>query len=137
VRPLTHLFKALADPTRLRIVNLLLEGSLCVCEMETILGLPQPLLSRHLAYLRGAGIVLDKRQGARVQYSLLPNHELLAPLKSCLRQVLLTQDLCREDLRRRAELPGVCCPGGASQPLVAAKIPIQPGESHENQGPHV
>jgi ArsR family transcriptional regulator len=137
MRQLAHLFKALADPTRLRIVNLLLEGALCVCEMETILGLPQPLLSRHLAYLRGAGIVLDKRQGARVQYSLVPDHELLTPLRFCLRQVLLSQDVCREDLRRLTQLSGVCCPAGASQPSVAAKILVQPGESRENQGPHV
>ncbi len=133
---MAHLFKALADPTRLRILNLLLEGCLCVCEMETVLGLSQPLLSRHLAYLRAAGIVLDKRYGARVRYSLVPDHELLTPLKSCLRQVLLSQEACREDLRRRAELPAVCCPAGNSQPLVASKIPIQ-GESYENQSPDV
>ena len=61
-------FKALADPTRLRIMNLLLRSSFCVCEMERILKLPQPLLSRHLAYLRNCGLVESQRDGMRVNY---------------------------------------------------------------------
>jgi ArsR family transcriptional regulator len=60
---LSAFFKALADPTRLRIMNLLLRSSFCVCEMERILGLPQPLLSRHLAHLRSCGLVESQREG--------------------------------------------------------------------------
>ena len=66
---LHHIFKALADPNRLRILNLLLEEPSCVCELEAALVLPQSRVSRHLAYLRGAGLVEDRRRGMRVEYS--------------------------------------------------------------------
>ena len=51
---LVQLFQALGDPTRLRILNLLAAGDLCVCYFVEILGDPQPKISRHLAYLRRA-----------------------------------------------------------------------------------
>jgi ArsR family transcriptional regulator len=66
-------FKALADPTRLRVLNLLLRSPLCVCEIGSVLGLPQPLLSRHLAYLRNRGIVESRRNGMRVEYAIGAN----------------------------------------------------------------
>lgn len=84
--PLDLTFKALADPTRLRIVNLLLESSGCVCELESPLGLPQPLLSRHLACLRYAGLVRAERNGMRVNYSLILDGELGPELKRLLRK---------------------------------------------------
>ena len=65
-----RLFKALADETRLRILALLLEGELCVCEIMAALDLPQSTVSRHLAYLRNSGWVKDRRQGVWMYYSL-------------------------------------------------------------------
>lgn len=63
--------KALSDETRLKIVLLLLEsGELCVCELETALSLPQHKISRHLAILRGRGLVSNRRAGTWVYYSL-------------------------------------------------------------------
>jgi ArsR family transcriptional regulator len=67
---LARTFKALADPTRLRILNLLLARPGCVCELQAVLDLPQSLISRHLAYLRNADLVDDQRQGMRVLYRL-------------------------------------------------------------------
>ena len=64
------IFKALADETRLRILALLLEGELCVCEIIAALELPQSTVSRHLAYLRNSGWVLDRRQGVWMYYRL-------------------------------------------------------------------
>lgn len=64
-------FKALADETRLRILALLLEGELCVCDLMAILDLPQSTVSRHLAYLRNAGLVEDRRQGVWMFYRLV------------------------------------------------------------------
>src|SRR5213082_2998160 len=58
---LVDLFQALGDPTRLRILNLLAAGELCVCYFVEILGDPQPKISRHLAYLRRAGVVDARR----------------------------------------------------------------------------
>ncbi|HEX9779019.1 MAG TPA: metalloregulator ArsR/SmtB family transcription factor, partial [Geopsychrobacteraceae bacterium] len=56
----TRLFKALSDETRLRILALLQAGELCVCDLMAILDLPQSTVSRHLAYLRNAGLVDDR-----------------------------------------------------------------------------
>jgi ArsR family transcriptional regulator len=67
---LDELFKAAGEPTRLRILNLLRMGSICVCDLQATLGLPQPTVSRHLAVLRHAGLVEDSRDGTRVMYSL-------------------------------------------------------------------
>jgi ArsR family transcriptional regulator len=70
VRPLTRLFKALADETRVRIVALLAHGELCVCHIEAVLALPQPTVSRHLAVLRSASVVEMRRDGLWVLYRL-------------------------------------------------------------------
>lgn len=69
---LDQLLKAAGEPTRLRILNLLRRGSICVCDLQVILGVPQPTVSRHLASLRHAGLVEDVRDGTRVLYSLAP-----------------------------------------------------------------
>lgn len=79
-------FKALADETRLRILALLLDGELCVCDLMTTLELPQSTVSRHLAYLRNAGWVADRRSGIWTYYSISPEkenlrHDLLLVLK--------------------------------------------------------
>ena len=65
-----QLFKALSDETRLRIMGLLAEGELCVCELMAVLGLPQSTVSRHLAYLKNSGLVSDRRQGTWMHYRL-------------------------------------------------------------------
>jgi len=65
------LFRALSDQTRLRLLLLLAaEGELCVCELTHALGEIQPKISRHLAMLREAGIVLDRREGLWIHYRL-------------------------------------------------------------------
>ena len=69
---LDEILKAAGEPTRLRILNLLRRGSICVCDLQAVLDLPQPTVSRHLAALRHAGLVLDFREGPRVLYSLAP-----------------------------------------------------------------
>ena len=68
------LFQALSDTTRLRILALLsAEEELCVCDLTGVLGLSQPMISRHLASLREAGIVSDRRAGVWVHYRLRPD----------------------------------------------------------------
>ncbi len=103
MKPLHRILKAIAEPNRLRILNLLLEEPLCVCELEFLLELPQPLLSRHLAYLRGAGLAVDKRIGMRVQYSIAGGHPLLERLKECLPGLLESEEICRRDRSKLAE----------------------------------
>ncbi len=72
-----RIFKALADETRLRILALLLEGELCVCEIMAALELPQSTVSRHLAYLRNSGWVQGRRQGGWIYYCLSAGDHVL------------------------------------------------------------
>ena len=64
------LFMALADKTRLRLLNLMRDGEVCVCFFTEVLGQSQPKISRHLAYLRNAGIVAARRDGKWMHYSI-------------------------------------------------------------------
>src|ERR1700693_3359355 len=66
------LFRALADRTRLRLLNLIADKEICVCYFVDILRISQPKISRHLAYLRKAGIVTSRRQGRWMHYRLIP-----------------------------------------------------------------
>ncbi len=77
LRSLVSSIKALSDEIRLRIVNILYEQELCVCEMVDALKLPQSTISRHLAVLRNAGLVEDKKQGQWVVYRLLVRNEFI------------------------------------------------------------
>ncbi|MGD0908405.1 MAG: metalloregulator ArsR/SmtB family transcription factor [Candidatus Acidiferrales bacterium] len=69
---LEPLFRALADETRLRLLNLIADREICVCYFVEILGMSQPKISRHLAYLRNAGIVSARRDGKWMHYKLIP-----------------------------------------------------------------
>ncbi len=69
---LPSLFRGFADPVRLRILNLLAQGELCVCDLVDLLRLPQSTVSRHLGYLRRAGLVEAARAGKFAHYQLAP-----------------------------------------------------------------
>ena len=71
VRPLTKLFRALGDETRVRILALLVHGELCVCHVESALGISQPNCSRQLGVLKSAGIVDSRRDGTWVYYRIV------------------------------------------------------------------
>jgi ArsR family transcriptional regulator len=111
VRPASRLFKALGDETRLRIVALLSHGELCVCHLEAALGLAQPAVSRHLATLRAAGVVADRRAGRWVHYRLArqPSPECERALRSLVRG-FAGRDVLRRDVERllRTRGPGAC-----------------------------
>src|SRR5689334_12957304 len=70
VDELENVFKALADKTRLRILALLGNNKVCVCHIHDSLGLPQPTVSRHLAYLRKSGLVAARRDGVWMHYQV-------------------------------------------------------------------
>ncbi len=80
-------FRAFSDRTRLRILNLLRDGELCVCDIVRVLDLPQPKISRHLAYLRKAKLVLARKEGLWMHYQLVPAstefHESLLKCLGC------------------------------------------------------
>lgn len=100
---LPMVFKALADPSRLRIVNILVQRPICVSDLQTILGLSQPFISRHLAYMRKAGLVRNQRDGARVWYSLAAEGLVASALLSFLREVTPLSQILQTDLEGLAE----------------------------------
>jgi ArsR family transcriptional regulator len=103
---LVTLFQALADPTRLRLLNLMAAGEVCVCFVE-IFDEPQPKISRHLAYLRRAGLVTARRDGKWMHYSLtMPSDPAVAEV---LRKVLEVASNERGMQRDRMTLERVCC----------------------------
>lgn len=109
MEPLHRILKAIAEPNRLRILNLLLEAPLCVCELEFLLELPQPLLSRHLAYLRSAGLAADRRIGMRVQYSIPEGNPVIDRLRECLAGLLQSEAVYRRDRERFIQWRSGCC----------------------------
>ena len=95
----TH-FKAFADPTRLRLLNLIGAGEICVCHLVDILGEPQPKVSRHLAILRRAGLVTSRVEGPWRHYALPARPTGLAgTLLGCVRSCLREVDELQGDLR--------------------------------------
>jgi ArsR family transcriptional regulator len=104
---LETLFKALADRTRLRIIGLLVNGEICVCDIHGSLGIPQPMASRHLAYLRRAGLVNTRRDGLWVHYRLadLPDPVLQAVLAAVAHAVGHAASAARDRRRLGRKLP--------------------------------
>ena len=103
-----ELFKAFADPVRLRLLNLLSGGEVCVCYLHQALDLPQSTVSRHLAYLRKRGLVMGRKEGLWVHYRLARpadalHRHLIGSLAACSsRSETMEQD--RQRLDRRS-----CC----------------------------
>jgi len=99
--PFERLFKALADTTRLRILGLLLRGEVCVCHIHESLRVPQPKVSRHLAYLRRAGLVETRRAGVWVHYRLAETSDpALRTIRDAVVQALGRADAVRRDAGR-------------------------------------
>jgi ArsR family transcriptional regulator len=111
--PLAGLFAALADTTRLRLLNLMTGGEVCVCHFVEILGQSQPKISRHLAYLRNAGIVAARREGKWMHYSICPIAD--PQTASLLDSVLESFGNDRQMRTDRKKLDRVCCGAGGEQ----------------------
>jgi ArsR family transcriptional regulator len=111
VRPVSRLFKALGDATRVRLVALLAHGELCVCHLEAALDLNQPTISRHLGVLRNAGVVESRREGSWVYYRIAEQIDV-----DCRRQLqslaagFAKRQVLRQDVARLLKVrgPGAC-----------------------------
>jgi ArsR family transcriptional regulator len=111
---LEDLFKALADRTRLRLISLLGDSEVCVCFLTEVLRTTQPKISRHLAYLRHAGVVSARRQGKWMHYRLIePPDEHAAQI---FREVRASLSNHPELQRDRERLEKICC---------APRLPVQ------------
>ncbi len=109
----TRMLLAFADPIRLRLLNLLSgeREEVCVCHLYEALGIPQPTVSRHLAYLRKRGLVVGRKEGLWVHYRLAkPRTGLHRILLGCLGTCLGDPDVFRRDQERLIGRTG--CQGG-------------------------
>ncbi len=114
-------FQALGDTTRLRLLNLMGEQEICVCYFTAILKEPQPKISRHLAYLRSAGIVAARRDGKWMHYrTVMPPH---AGATRILQQTLAWLKEDRAMQSDRARLARACCSPAKSAALEGAPLP--------------
>jgi ArsR family transcriptional regulator, arsenate/arsenite/antimonite-responsive transcriptional repressor len=118
---LENLFRALADRTRLRLLNLMGDDEVCVCFFVEILGDSQPKISRHLAYLRRAGIVAARREGKWMHYRVgTPRNPHAAKVLSEVRACLIEDKRMQ---RERARLVKVFCAPELPIQLQSAPIP--------------
>ena len=106
-------FRAFSDPTRLRILNLLQTGEMCVADLVEIIRVPQPTASRHLAYLRRSGLVTTRKRGTWTYYALAPalspfHQKLLECLAQCFDEVRELETDAKRAVRLRTA--GGCCP---------------------------
>ena len=120
-------FKGLADVNRLRIINLLLNGELCGCDIQYVIGASQSNVSRHLAYLKKSGLVSDRRVGYRVYYRLVESDRaefkgLIAYLQMALKEKPFLVDT---KILKRAIKDGACSVSELKAGLVPARSGLQ------------
>lgn len=116
---LIEIYQCLCDVTRLRLLNLLQQGPLCVCHFQTVLKEPQVKISKHLGYLKTRGLVEAKREGNWMIYQLpaKASPELKANL-ACLQDCVREQSVFKADLVRLSRLDLSCSPLNADgQPV--------------------
>ena len=111
---LDSVFKGFANPTRIRILSVLAAGELCVCDLVDLLKLPQPLISRHLAYLRAAKLVEARRDSNFAHYRLADpagdvHRNLIACVKSCFTGIRSLDAERRRAVARAEERRSVPC----------------------------
>src|SRR5580692_2118157 len=119
---LVQLFAALADPTRLRLLNLMNGREVCVCYFVEVLNQGQPKISRHLAYLRRAGIVEARREGKWMHYRIERPHDTRAA--SILDATLKSFETDREMQADLVRLGQACCEPSEFVMLQGAPVPL-------------
>jgi len=125
--PLEHLFRALADSTRLRLLNLMSEQEICVCYFIEVIGAPQPKISRHLAYLRRAGLVAARREGKWMHYRLTVPHDSHAA--SIMKSTLTALKDHNEMQHDRERLNRACCGPKSLVQVLGAPAPARVTEA--------
>jgi ArsR family transcriptional regulator len=128
---LEELFQALADRTRVRLLNLMAEGEVCVCFFVEVLDEPQPKISRHLAYLRNTGMVTTSRAGKWISYSIAPPQH--PTVRAAFEAVMAALKEDRELQRDRAALTRACCSPRVPDQLRRAPRPAIAGASEKPQ----
>ena len=125
-------FKALADTTRLRILGLLMTGEVCVCHIHESLKIPQSKTSRHLAYLRHAGLVETRREGLWIHYRMAAlSDPVLRTISETVQHALTHMDAIHRDAKRLEQKTGCCLP--TTTPTLGAAC-CAPGPSSSPAG---
>jgi ArsR family transcriptional regulator, arsenate/arsenite/antimonite-responsive transcriptional repressor len=112
MKQLAAVFKALSDEARLRILNLLFRtGELCVCDIESTTGFTQTKVSRHLSYLRIAGLIDGRQQGLWMLYKIAaPRNDEHRQLLECLQVILQANPVAQRDAKELARsIKKGCC----------------------------
>jgi ArsR family transcriptional regulator len=122
--PLDRLFRALADPIRLRLISLIAGREICVCFLVEILGMSQPKISRHLAYLRRAGLVAARSDGKWVHYRIVEPTDAAAAeiLRATIRRMRERPQMLRDEAKLGA---AACCAPGTPVQLQIAPRPAR------------
>jgi ArsR family transcriptional regulator len=122
--PLDRLFRALADPIRLRLVSLIAGREICVCFLVEILGMSQPKISRHLAYLRRMGLVASRSEGKWVHYRVIEPSDAAAAeiLRATVRRMRERPQMLQDEARLSAVS---CCGPGTPVQLQEAPRPAR------------
>src|ERR1700758_2533148 len=116
-------FQALGDNTRLRLLNLMGDQEICVCYFVEILNQPQPKISRHLAYLRNAGIVAARRDGKWMHYRIvMPSNDGAAQVLQQILQWFKNEKTMQAD---RTKLTKACCSPQKFVTLQGAPLPLR------------
>ena len=124
VQAIERLFQALGDATRLRILGLLLTGEVCVCDIHESLKISQPKASRHLAYLRRAGLVEARREGLWMYYRLAETREpLVDTIRQAVTHTLGHVESIRRDADRLQKKTGCCLPTVVGTPSLTCCSP--------------
>jgi len=113
---LVQIYQCLCDETRLRLLHLLLQGPLCVCHFQSVLGEPQVKISKHLGYLKARGLVVASRSGNWMIYALPSEKVRTSELKAnlaCLQDCAAENAVFKRDLARLAKLDLACAPVAA------------------------
>lgn len=116
VSRVSTLLRAVSHPVRIRLLKALLNGDLCVCELEDVLQLPQYTVSKHLAALRRSGLVTDRREGLWIYYSVAARAKTDGLLRDVLRLIdahadedrVAIRDLARLERRLALRVDGKC-----------------------------
>jgi ArsR family transcriptional regulator len=123
---LAGIYQALSDETRLRILKLLELGELCVCDIFSALAMVQPKVSFHLAVLRDAGLITDRKDGRWVHYSIAANCDLFRRYLIVTTLEKISRDSVAADRKRLEEFRKVkknddpvkkCCPKNMGNPV--------------------
>jgi ArsR family transcriptional regulator len=114
-------FSALADKTRLRLLNLIGDDEVCVCFFVEVIGTNQPKISRHLAYLKRAGLVSMRKNWKWSHYRITePQNEYAAEVFKKVREWILND---KEMIQDRKEMVKICCAPASKQPIGIAGAP--------------